>query len=105
MSEYRLSREERETIIVMNEAENTMEITTWSQPMVRKVRTIAASHGAEVEEINYEGVRATLPKKALTLRKPVRQSEEQKRASAERLRSLQTGGQKQNVPTEMTQEP
>lgn len=104
MSEYRLSREERETILLMNDRDNTMEITSWAPAMVRKLRALAPEYGVKVEEINYEGVRVTLPKKALTLRKPRNLSPEQKRATAERLRNARLQGQKQNAPAEMNSE-
>ena len=92
MSEYKLTREERETIITWSEVDEEMEITTWSQPMVRRLRKLAPEYNAEVQEIGFDCVQVSLPRKALTLRKPRVLSNEQKQAQTERLRKAREQG-------------
>lgn len=93
-----LTREERETvldnvdafgnetIISTNEAEDCWNVCTASPMWMRRLEKI----GAELVKVHDGGTHKhyRLEMNMVTLRKPVQQSEEQRRASAERIREL-----------------
>lgn len=65
-----LSREERETVITLNEQDDVLEISTSSPIFARKLEKLCQAMGATVEYHGPWDVRATLPVKCLRLSPP-----------------------------------
>ena len=85
-----LTREERETLISFNDADDTATITTASPIFARKLTVLCASLGVEVETRSAWCVRAVVPLGCLRLNKPVRLSdaERERRATVMRERRV-----------------
>ena len=69
--DYNLTKQERETVIVFNEAEKTAEVYTCSQSMIRKMDALVAEYD-EFSVAKQDDISKTyiLPKKYVKIRKP-----------------------------------
>jgi hypothetical protein len=65
-----LTREERETTIILNDQDDVIEISTASPVMARKLAKLAEAYGVALTINGPWDVRATLPIKCLSLRAP-----------------------------------
>lgn len=84
----KLSSEEKETVIVFNEADKTAQIETFNRSIVKQVQKAMALYPEEatIEAIDEESYRITLPKKWIKIRAPRLITEEQRIILAERAR-------------------
>lgn len=84
---------ERETCILFNEADPAASVFTCNQALARKLKSFAEEYegfrfikeDTELGEYFFE-----VPKRYVTIRRPVFMSEEQREASAKRLASYRT---------------
>lgn len=86
----RLTKLERETIIIFNEEESDAAVCTYNSRLKRKLEGLASKAPEQVRLINCDGagcVKYILPKTCISLRPPY--SEE--RRQADRERALQAG--------------
>jgi hypothetical protein len=87
----KLSLGERETVIVKTGEDRAWTVYSCEPAMVRKLRKLALAYGVPVRELNFGGVEADLPAKAVALRPPSHRpamTEEQRKVAAERMRGL-----------------
>lgn len=83
-----LSKQERETIIIFNEAEPTAEITTASPKWKRRLDKLAAKNAAIQQTSSNEVFSAyILPKKLLSVRQPTVITDEKRLKSLSALAS------------------
>lgn len=85
-----LTSVERETIVTYNNAEDEANVYTLNFSMRRKVLQLAEEHPDDVKILNLseDMVEATFPKSWVKIRPPRKLSDEQRKAMAERGRSL-----------------
>ena len=85
-----LTREEKETIILFNEADDTAECFTYSGRLTTRLDKLCGERGDECAQVkdNGEGGRTyNFPKSWIRVNPPRRYTEEQRAAMTERLRS------------------
>lgn len=89
MSKYFLNNYEKETIILWNEAEKTAEVYTCSASMMRHMDELVEKSEVitRTEETEYSKT-YVLPKKLVSVRLPVKLTDEQKQKRQERMREL-----------------
>lgn len=89
---YKLTKEERETVIIFNEASDMAILDTASLPMMRKMGKLCDEFPDvyKVVKTDGRGARYELPKNLITVRRPrkVEMTEEQRRAAADRLQGV-----------------
>jgi len=84
---YNLTKEERETIIIFDEASDTAILDTSSLPMMRKMGKLCDElpDVYKVVRTDSHGAKYEFPKSLISIRRPRILTETQKRAVAERL--------------------
>lgn len=91
MTNYKLTRYEKETIILFNEADKEAIVETYSKPLLRTLFAHAEKH-PEVfhleKDIGDGGYKFIVPKKYVTVRSPRKMTDEQKQKNADRLKAL-----------------
>lgn len=99
-----LSRYERETIILFNEAESTASVFTCNKRLLRQMQTLCEKYPALVHQDKNNGMGGlsyTLPKKWVKIVPPQVRSEAQKRVLAEvNQRRRERKKEEQNVTRE-----
>ena len=80
-----LTRQERETIITLNDADDSVVISTSSPVFARKLESLAAFYGADVDYRSAWDVRCTLPKRAVSFSKRRELTEAEKAERAKRV--------------------
>jgi len=83
-----LSRYEKETVIIFNDDEKIVHLSTSQDWMKVRLKKMAEEHPEEVKIIseNQYTLLVEVPKKYIHIRPPRQLSEEQKNAATERLR-------------------
>ena len=81
-----LARDERETIISTTDADNEWTIYTSSPAMARKLLKLAEAMGVTVTAYGTHGIALCLPSKSVSLRKPLRLSDQERERRAAVLR-------------------
>jgi len=81
-----LSREEQETIIIFNQADDTASIETFNGPIIRACQ----KYGAEPEIDSWGAHKFTVPKSWVKIRGPREMSDEARAAQAQRMREIVT---------------
>jgi hypothetical protein len=84
---YNLTREEQETVIVFNEAENTAHITTFNGALIRKLTALCESRPNEATVNGPSSINEyifNVPKKWIKVNASLILSDEQKKALSER---------------------
>lgn len=84
-----LTREEKETIVLFNEAEDTMEVFTHNKALIRKLQKYAeTSKEVKLKKVNEEeGYTFILPKNWFNIRQPKQLSEETKQKLRDRIKN------------------
>ena len=91
---YKLNSIERETIITFNETPEPAEVFTHNPAMIRRLDALH-EEGEPVEVVRVESVNGVnlreyrVPKSWISVRRPRRVSEEQRKAMSERARNIQ----------------
>lgn len=88
---YHLRKCERETIIIINDAETSVSLSTSQEWMKRRIRKLAESHPDDVTYREDDGgyiMFASMPKKYIRISPPRKMTEEQRLKAAERMRSF-----------------
>ena len=73
MSEYKLTKLERETVILFNEAEETAEVFTYNGRLIRKIQALCKDFPDKFQQINDNGVGGVtyrIPKKRVNITRP-----------------------------------
>lgn len=84
-----LSAYERETVILFNEAEPNAVIATASKSMANKLFALSKEFDEfKLVKMDEWGAEFSIPKKRITIRKPVAMTDEQKSAAAQRLEQV-----------------
>lgn len=89
-----MTRYERETVVLFNEEEDTMEVETPNAAIQRRIESYGVfPDTTEVfEGVTFKGYR--IPKKWLRIQKPRQLSREQRQLAADRARANFHGGKK-----------
>ena len=85
-----LSKYEKETIIVFNEAEKTASVNTYNQSLIRQLREYNKKSPANYV-INKDGeqyIECTVPKSMIKIKYPRNFSDEQRAKMSERMRTI-----------------
>ena len=81
---------ERESIIIVNDAESTATVCTYQRAMQRRLEALAAERPEEVSikkrYTDEDGLIVTVPKSWIKVKPPRKMSEAQRIAAAERLK-------------------
>lgn len=91
MTDYKLTRYEKETIILFNEADKEAIVETYRKPLIRCLFNHAEKYPELFhleEDIGDGGYKFIVPKKYVTVRSPRKMSDEQKQKNADRLKAL-----------------
>ena len=87
----KLTREEQETVIRRSAADDKWDVWSDDPVWVRKIKRLATRDDVDVIEESESSIRALLPKRFVKASPPRRVSEEQRKASAERLARARRG--------------
>lgn len=85
-----LSKYEKETIIVFNEAEKTASVNTYNQSLIRQLREYNKKSPTNYV-INKDGeqyIECTVPKSMIKIKYPRNFSDEQRAKMSERMRAI-----------------
>lgn len=86
-NEYKLTLQERETVILFNEADGTAAIETFNARILRQLRKVAGAEGVTVEDDQPGYGAYIIPKGMIRIQAPPKRelTEEQKKELARRL--------------------
>lgn len=85
-----LSKYEKETIIIFNEAEKTASVNTYNQSLIRQLRDYNKKSPANYV-INKDGeqyIECTVPKSMIKIKYPRNFTDEQRAKMSERMRAI-----------------
>ena len=91
MSDYKLTRYEKETIILFSEADTEAEVQTYSRPLIRSLFDHAEKYPELYrlkEDRGQGGYTFMVPKRYVKITAPRTMSDEQKQKNADRLKAL-----------------
>lgn len=98
MKKRNVPKEERETIVLFNEAEDTATIYTYNTNLKRRLAKFAASHPdlcrLTVDDIEYGSVTYEIQKSRVSLRIVAPYSEERRKAASEYAKAKGIGYKK-----------
>ena len=79
-----LTNYERETIVLFNDAEDTATVYTCNKALQRRMTRLKC----KVKQTEGEGITYEIPKKWVKISPPRKMSEEQKKASSDRMKAM-----------------
>lgn len=96
----KLTKQEKETMIVFNEQDKTASISTYNVALLRKLEKLLQERPDECEKHNVfsDGSQYIVPKKWIKISPPKKLSDEAKAKAAERLKKARSEARAQETP-------